>query len=164
MLDIIFTPKEEEFKNSAEEYSQIWNEDKEKIVSALESFSGFKFIDTFIKVFIYEGVSFSGRKPENPMRLRASYESDVKKATLVHELGHRVLFSLDKDVWKGLDSHKVLNLFLYDVWISLYGKGFSDRMVEIEKSRGEIYQNAWNWALGFSEEERAKKLSQLIKQ
>jgi hypothetical protein len=39
----------------------------------------------------------------------------------------------------GLDDHRLLYLFLYDVWTDLYGRVFADRMVAIERRIGPGY-------------------------
>ena len=57
-----------------------------------------------------------------------------KKATLVHEMGHRLSFLLPRTA--ELDDHRLLYLFLYDVWTDLYGRAFADRMVAIERRIG----------------------------
>ena len=43
-----------------------------------------------IRAIVYEGISNSGYK-RIPMRMRASYPPDTKRATLVHELAHRLI-------------------------------------------------------------------------
>jgi hypothetical protein len=66
---------------------------------------------------VLEVSSSSGYK-DKPMQLRASYPSDTKNATLIHELGHRLqsdLFHHDED------DHKYLFLWIYDVWASSTG-------------------------------------------
>ena len=68
------------------------------------------------------------------MMLRASYPPDVKKATLVHELGHRMNGQLRRRP-RDIDEHRILFLYLYDVWESLYGKEFADQQVVIESGR-----------------------------
>jgi hypothetical protein len=98
-------------------------------------------------VIVYEAVSYSGYK-DRPMRLRASYPEDVKKATLVHELGHRLNSQL-RNRPKEVDEHRILFLYLHEVWTKLYGKWFADEMVKVEKKRKELcdYESAWGWAL-----------------
>ncbi len=66
---------------------------------------------------------------------------------------------------KDIDEHRVLFLYLYDVWTRLYGRSFADRMVEVEKKRKGIYdyETAWNWALSLSEEARATKFKEIVK-
>lgn len=95
------------------------------------------------------------------MKLRASYPPDVKKATLIHELGHRLLAGIPKT--NEIDEHRILFLVLYDIWEKLYGKDFADRMVEVEKKRrGRYdYESAWKWVLVMSKEERAAKFKAL---
>lgn len=60
-----------------------------------------------------------------------------------------------------LTSHKVLNLFLCDIWSNPYGEKFADRIVAIESGRREFYKNAWDWALSMSPRERAEKFTNL---
>ena len=52
---------------------------------------------------------------------------------------------------------------MYDIWESLYGKDFADRMVEVEKKRKGLYdyESAWKWALSMSKEERATRFKAL---
>ena len=109
---------------------------KKRMIQAMERVSGLKFAETELKAVIYEGPSNSGFG-SNPMNLRASYPMDVKKATLVHELSHRMNAQLKKRP-KDLDEHRILFLYLYDVWESLYGKDFADQQVEVEKRRKRI--------------------------
>jgi len=80
---------------------------------------------------------------------------------LIHELGHRLIARIPKT--NELDEHRVLFLVLYDIWESLYGRDFVDRMVEVEKKRKGLYdyESAWKWALSMSKEERAAKFKAL---
>ncbi len=51
------------------------------------------------------------------MRLRASYLTNTPKATLIHELRHRVQGRLLRN---GDEDHLYLFLYLYDVWVTPY--------------------------------------------
>ena len=157
---VSFSPESEKYAQATTEYQAIWNSEGKRIVEAMERVSGVEFTEREVRAIVYEGVSWSGFGNE-PMKLRASYPSDVKKATLVHELGHRLLVRIPKT--KELDEHRVLFLALYDIWESLYGRDFADRMVEVEKKRKGVYdyESAWKWALSMSKEERAGKLKAL---
>jgi len=97
------------------------------------------------------------------MRMRASYPAGTKKATLIHELGHRHIMQLR---WRPseLDEHQVLFLFLYDVWERLYGKEFAAEQVEVEKKRKGVYdyEAAWAWALAQSKEERVQRFKEIV--
>lgn len=161
-VNISFSPESEKFMEATREYQKIWSEEGRKMIEAMESVSGLKFQETEIKAIIFEGASSSGYK-ESPMKLRASYPTDVKKATLIHELGHRLNDPL-RDKPEGIDEHRVLFLYLYDVWEKLYGKSFADEMVAVEQKRKGIYdyEAAWNWALSLSKEERASKLKEIL--
>jgi predicted metal-dependent peptidase len=95
------------------------------------------------------------------MQLRASYPAEVKKATLIHELLHRMLGRVRTTT--EIDEHRKLFLVLYDIWVSLYGKEFADRNVAVESLRKGLYdyETAWKWALAMSPEERAAKFKAL---
>lgn len=158
-----FTPESEKYAEATKQYQQIWAAEGAKMTEAMEIVSGLRFTETDIAVIVFEGASNSGFR-EKPMKLRASYPEEVKKATLIHELGHRLNSQL-KNRPQDIDEHRVLFLYLYDVWTRLYGKSFADRMVEVEKKRKGIYdyESAWNWTLALSAEERARKFKEIVK-
>ena len=97
------------------------------------------------------------------MYLRASYTEDVKKATLVHENGHRLIAQL-RNRPADLDEHRVLFLFLYDVLESLWGKDFADTQVRFESGLTGLYDydSAWKWALSISKAERASRFAAIV--
>ena len=127
----------------------------------MEAVSGLKFSDTAIETVVYEGVSWAG-KGDSPMKLRASYSEDVKKGTLVHELGHRLISRITKRP-DNLDEHRILNLILYDIWTALYGEDFAKMMVGVESKRKGIYdyETAWQWTLALNEDNRKKMFQEL---
>jgi hypothetical protein len=98
------------------------------------------------------------------MRLRASYSADVKKGTLVHELGHRMNSQLTKRP-VDLDEHRLLFLYLYDLYEDLYGKEFADSQVAFGKTLKGLYdyEAAWNWTLAMSREERLRRFAEVLK-
>lgn len=159
-VKVSFSPESEKYAQATREYQAIWSSEGKRIVAAMESVSGLKFTDKEVQAIVYEGVSQSGLG-DDPMKLRASYPSDIKKATLIHELGHRLINGIPKT--KEIDEHRVLFLVLYDVWENLYGKDFADQAVEVEKGRKGLYdyESAWKWALSMSKEERATKFKAL---
>ena len=84
-----FTASRESFDPATKEYREIWASEASRIVTAMERATGLRFEPGPIRAVIYEGPSFSGFR-ERPMQLRASYSPATKRATLVHELGHRL--------------------------------------------------------------------------
>lgn len=158
--ELIFSASSDEFLPATKEYENIWNTDGDRIVASLEKVSGLSFKEASIKIVVFEGISYAGHYGE-PIQLRASPSLEVKKEVLIHELGHKMQFGLP--LTKNIDLHRALFLFLYDVWVDLYGVDFANQSVAVEKSRkGRYdYESAWNWALSYSREERAKMLSDL---
>jgi hypothetical protein len=155
---VTFVPQEPRFAAAAEEYSAIWRQEGARIAAALERATGLTFPDLSIEATVGASApmtAYDGRT----MRLRASYSLLYKKATLVHEMGHRLSFLLPRTA--ELDDHRLLYLFLYDVWTDLYGRAFADRMVSIERRIGPRYDAAWTWALAFTREERQARLRSL---
>jgi hypothetical protein len=154
--------RNQSFEAAADEYRRIWSAEGGRIIAAMEQLSTLKFPSTSIKAEIYEAPSMSGRG-SRPMKLRASYPPDVKKGTLVHELGHRMNAQLKKRP-KGVDEHRLLFLYLYDLWDDLYGKAFADREVAFERKLKGIYDydSAWTWALSMTRDERASKFKEVL--
>jgi hypothetical protein len=155
-----FVPVQPRFAESAAEYERIWKSDGPRIVESLEAMSRLRFPGTGIEAIISDArpmTSYDGRL----IRLRAGYSLDYKKATLIHELGHRLALLLPRRA--GLDDHRLLYLFLYDVWTDLYGRDFADRMVSIERRipGGYDYDSAWTWALSQTREQRQERLRAL---
>jgi len=157
---INFEPESEKFAEATRDYRSIWSSEGKRIVETMESTAGLKFESKDVRAIVFEGVSSSGFG-DDPMKLRASYPFDVKKGTLIHELGHRLLSPVRKS--QEIDEHRALFLVLYDIWEKLYGKEFADSMVEVEKKRKGIYdyESAWKWALEMTKEERAAKFKDL---
>ncbi len=91
------------------------------------------------------------------MRLRSSYPFDTKRATLIHELGHRLQ---SRFFGREEEDHPVLFLYLFDVWDELYGAEFADAQVAVESRRRGLfdYETAWSTALALTPEERATRL------
>jgi hypothetical protein len=158
LLILNFVPDTDSFSPSTREYQQLWAAEGDRIVRVMEKVSGLKFRDTAITVIVYEGVSFSGYR-DRPMRMRASYPPDTKKATLIHELGHRLQSGLFK---RDEEEHGPLFLWLYDVWVELYGREFADAQVEVEKRRRGPYPKAWDDALALSPAERASRWRAIV--
>ena len=161
-LRVSFSAESETYAQATAEYQAIWSGEGKSMIEAMESVSGLKFTEKDVSVVVYEGVSWSGYG-DRPMKLRASYPPDIKKATLIHELGHRLIIPIRIPKTKELDEHRVLFLILYDIWEKLYGKEFADKAVDVEKKRRGIYdyEAAWQWALSLSKAERASQFKEL---
>jgi hypothetical protein len=157
-LAIRFQPESDRFVDAAREYEVLWTREGVKITAAMQAASGLKFEDREVRAVVREAASYSGYK-EMPMVLRASYPLDTKKATLIHELGHRLQSELFQP---GEDEHKYLFLWIYDLWVSLYGREFADAQVAVEKERGRMYPAAWDFALSFTPEQRAAKWKETV--
>ena len=119
-VSIRFSPELEQFAEAARDYQSLWEAEGDRIIEALEHVSGLKVSEREIQVVVYEGISRAGSRGA-PMRMWASYLAGTKKATLIHELGHRHIVQLR---WRpsALDEHRVLFLFLYDVWRGSTGR------------------------------------------
>jgi hypothetical protein len=157
---ISFIPWEPEFIAAVDEYRAIWSAEGGRIVEALRRATGLTLEAGPIHAIVYEGPSFSGYH-EAPMRLRASYPSATKRATLVHELSHRLIADL---VPYDFEDHPTIFLFVYDVWVELWGKEFADEQVQIESARRGLYdyESAWKDALALGADARAKNWSTFL--
>jgi len=162
-VHITFVPQSDSFAASARDYERMWAAEGPRIVAAMERVSGLTFIssvyaDTAITANVLERASNSGFRA-SPMQLRASYSADTKKATIIHELGHRLQSGLFR---REEEEHGPLFLWIYDVWVALYGRGFADAQVVIERARGGPYPKAWDEAMALTAEQRAARWRELI--
>jgi len=162
MLQINFYPEsnKEEFIKAAGEYKKIWEKDGRRIVKTIERYSSLAFKTKAINALTFEGISYS-----IPMQLRSSYNYNREKGAFIHELIHRLLVDNNfifpkKNFTENL--HKVIDLILYDIWVDLLGKNGAEDNKKVEISYGNpAYKKAWEWALSFSKEERAKKFKEM---
>jgi hypothetical protein len=162
-LRIDFAASQDSFEPATKEYREIWATEASRIVTAMERTTGLRFEPGPIRAVIYEGPSFSGYR-ERPMQLRASYTPATKRATLVHELGHRLMGNL---VPKDVDHHSIIFLFVYDVWVELWGQPFADAQVTIERARtGSLanYDKLWTEALALPAPERAVRFQRFVQE
>ena len=159
-LNVNFTASAETFRSATEEYRDIWAKEGTRIVAAMERATGLRFEQGPIEVSVYEGTSYSGERGGRPMLMRASYPAETKRATLVHELAHRLAADVP---FKG-DHHELIFLFVYDVWIELWGQPFADEQVRVEGRRKGIvdYESIWKKTLALPAAERARRLRELL--
>ena len=160
-ISMTFTPQNQRFANATEEYRRVWAADGSRIVDAMEQGTGLTFLETHVNAVIFDGVSSSGGG-STPMYLRASHPADLKKAVLVHEYGHRLIAQL-RIRPADLPEHHVLDLFLYDVWESLWGRDLADREVRFERELGAQYEAAWTWALSLTRAERVSRFADIVR-
>ena len=152
-----FVPLAPQHAPAADFYRQLWDSEGASIVAALEAESGLAFPAAPIEAIVRDGAPMTPLDGRS-IRLRASRNADYMRATLVHEMGHRLTLTLPRTA--EIDDHRLLYLFLYDAWTRLYGSGFADRMVRFERRiPGPYdYDAAWTWALAMSREQRKAQL------
>jgi hypothetical protein len=153
---LTFAAVADSFHAAAHDYDSLWISDGRQMTHELEVAAHLSFAeigDTVIRVLVFEGVSSSGYH-EKPMYLRASYPLATKKATLMHELGHR----LESDLFRASENdHPFLFLWLYTAWANAYGEEFAREQVAVEKRRGGVYPAAWDSVLALSPTGRAAR-------
>jgi hypothetical protein len=157
---IDFEPEAARYASAAEAYREIWRTEGERISAALEQATGLEMEAGPIPAVVYGGISRSGY-PRYPMYMRANYPPDTKRATLVHELAHRLVSGL---VPRDFEDHPVIFLFVYDVWVKLWGQAFADAQVAVESERrGRYdYESAWRDALALGAAGRAERWSEFL--
>ena len=159
---VSFVPTQPNLTPAADHYRLLWEAEGVRIVAALEEVTGIAFPVTPIEVMIGNSPPMMAYD-RRTMRLRPGRSDDYRLGTLVHELGHRLAMELPHTA--ELDDHRLLYLFLYDVWTDLYGQEFADRMVRIERRiPGPYdYDAAWSWALAMTREQRQARLRALLR-
>ena len=63
-----------------------------------------------------------------------------------------------------LDEHRLLFLYLYDLYVDLYRKEFADGQVAFRQTLKGLYGSdaAWTWALAMTREERASRFAGVL--
>lgn len=172
---LTFTPesKTPAFEAAAAEYRSIWDAEGVRVIEAMERLTTLRFPQKTIEIQVFEGPSNASLLfnragvpvgSRDPMRFRASYSADNKKGTLVHELGHRMNLNL-RTRPQDLDEHRLLFLYLYDLYVDLYGKEFADGQVAFGRTLKGLYDYdaAWTWTFAMTREERASRLAGVLK-
>lgn len=159
-LEFVFIPANAALPYAARAYREIWEEDGQRILAALEARTCLPIAESSVTVVVDDAVSHSGG-PDRPMRLRASYMLDVKKSTLVHELGHRHLWQLAQRL-DDIDGHMTLFLVLDRVWADVWGEAFADERVAGEANWGADYAVAWDWVRSLGSQERTRLWNRLL--
>jgi hypothetical protein len=149
-------------EHAARAYRSIWEQDGPRIVAALEARTCMEFPEPRVAAIVADDVSHSGG-PAHPMGLRASYDLDVKRATLVHELGHRHLWQLAERL-SDVDGHRTLYLILDRVWADVWGEEFAAARVRGEATwrASYDYAAAWEWARALTIDERGMLWNRLL--
>ncbi len=149
------------------EYQGIWESDGCRIMAALRKFSGLEFEEDFINVLVCN----QRKSQSHPLLLGADLDLDGKRCTLMHELGHRIMYKKRNlnhvhDVKDSFETHVHLNLFLYDAWAEVYGKEFADKSVAMEKRivpvDDRVYGPAWDKVLPMSLSDRQSEIRKIF--
>jgi len=149
-------------ESAARSYRSIWEQDGARIIAALEARTCMRFPEAAVAALVGDAVSDSGG-PEHAMSLRASYDLDVKRATLVHELAHRHLWQLANRL-DDLDGHRTLYLILEGVWADVWGEDFAATRVRGEASwhASYDYAAAWDWSRKLTLDQRGILWNRLL--
>ena len=149
-------------ESAARSYRSIWEQDGARIIAALEARTCMRFPEAGVAALVGDAVSDSGG-PEHAMSLRSSYDLDVKRATLVHELAHRHLWQLANRL-DDLDGHRTLYLILEGVWADVWGEDFAAARVSGEASWHATYDYAaaWEWARKLTVDQRGILWNRLL--
>jgi hypothetical protein len=172
MLNINFYPDHdtEYLNNEAKSYESIWTNNKEKIVNSYKEVTGLEFQENIINAIIFK----KGIPRSHPLCFRAGESEDIKLATMIHELGHRLMVGNDiklkfsdknNSSLKSQEIHEALYLFLYDVWKLVVDENFASRHMEREKGlKRDLYRKAWENITSLSKGEKSNKLNVLLNQ
>lgn len=152
------------------EYQMIWETEGPSIIKSFEKVLSLPFTEKTIDLLINEGKDGSNSSGESESEImHFRYNNRCKIGTFLHELSHRIvmehkLFTKARKIYDISDIHEVIDLFLYDVIVDLYGKEAADLRVDYESNfEEEIYKKSWESVLLLSYEERQNKLKKIIK-
>jgi len=157
-LRISFRPAapEPDIVSATAAYQELWDAHGDEIVRQLEARAGLQFAERDLDAQVHEGPSRS-----HPLTLRASYDRETKLGTLIHELADRLVVDALPSA-RGLESHEVIYLFLFEVWTDLFGRAFAQRQVDVESRRRPLYAAAWRNVHAIDPTARAARLRALV--
>lgn len=170
-MELIIYTDDNKYNMHCNEYKVLWSVEGEKIQNAFEKILSIPFKEDKVSLLINSGMNFSndsGESEESMMNFR--YNNRCKLGTFLHELSHRIimeysLFEKAKKIYDMNDIHELIDLFLYDIIVELYGKAAADLRVEYESNfENQLYKDSWNKALAFKYEERQSMLRRIIKE
>ncbi|MBI3572501.1 hypothetical protein HY091_03155 [Candidatus Kaiserbacteria bacterium] len=163
MLTIRFLPESDlkDYQKPCKEFETIWRADGDKIVSQLQSVTGLAFREREINAAVFSGPSHSC-----PLALRAESDFINKRATLIHELGHRILRGrANMKRLSKLENHKILFLVLPEVLLAIGGRELLDAAIAYDRALPHPeYGEAWDYALAFTPEERRREFVRALAQ
>ena len=170
-MKLIIYTDDNKYNMHCNEYKILWAIEGERIQYAFKKILFLPFKEKEILLLINSGANFSndsGETEESIMNFR--YNNRCKLGTILHELSHRIvmeysLFEKAKKIYNLEDIHELIDLFLYDVIVELYGKEAANLRVEYESNFEDlIYKNSWDKALSFSYEDRQIMLKKIVKE
>lgn len=170
-MKLIIYTDDDKYNMHCEEYKILWAIEGKKIQTAFEKILSLPFREKEITLLINAGKNFSnssGTCKNDIMNFR--YNNRCKIGTFLHELSHRIvmeysLFEKAKKLYGYDDIHELIDLFLYDVIVELYGKQSADLRVEYESNfEDNVYRDSWNKSLSISFEDRQNILKKIIKE
>lgn len=154
------------------EYQEVWDRDGGRILEILERTTGLSFKEEEIPVHVAKKRSSSGVPRRIPMVLRSDVDVKRKTGILIHEIGHRLLQNHTLQPTKREEdpieeiSHRILFLFLYDVWVELYGEEFAKYQIEEDRKLTSAveYGRYWDQVLGSftTKEERLAEFGRIV--
>ena len=156
------------FNMHCKEYKIIWLLEGEKIQKAFEKVVGLGFNEDIVKLLINEGFNGSnnaGDCTSSVMNFR--YNNRCKIGTFLHELSHRIvleynMFEISQKLFDFKEIHELIDLFLYDVIVELYGEESAKLRVEYESDFAELeYRTAWQKTLKLNYNQRQNMLKQI---
>lgn len=159
----------------------FWQSDGARILETMELVSGLRFRDSAITVIMWPRAASSGAGGNSTSPLRVDIRYPILMS-LIHELGHRLshqLMVMDESApqfsrlpaelntgHSGLDGHKLLYLYLYEVWERLYGTAVATRWRDIERGWADLgfgfIRDAWDWADSLGGDGRAAKMREVV--
>lgn len=167
-MELNIYTNDEKYNMHYAEYKAIWEVEGIKIEEGFKKILKLDFNEKEINLLINEGKdggNYSGDTLKEEMNFRNN--NRCKIGTFLHELSHRIvleynLLEIAKKKFDLKNIHELINLFLYDILNLLYGEESAQFRVEYERDFGDEYNNAWDYALSLTFEERQHILSELI--
>lgn len=165
-----------------QQYRTQWTNNARRLLKAFRAVTGLEFQQRTITAHVFNGMRSDAGALNEPMMLAGDSRSeDIKLATIVHELSHRLLggnalgivnlgLATKDGGWTDDEierDHRHIYLFEYDVMCAAFGEAGGEICRKYEERYGydeaDPHNRAWKWAMSLTFAERQRALRYITK-
>lgn len=152
-----------QFQKEIGEYADQWEAISEKAIAAFMAETGLVFQNSEYLFEVTDVPAYTQSSP-NELRLPATHVYGTRMGVLMRKLA-LILLEENNITHADVDQNRIVNLFLYDVMLTVLGRFIADYQVKAESERtGKYdYAAAWGFATDKPAMTRYKLMSRIVR-